>query len=57
VDLEAQTVDEFSFEIDPEVKRRLLNGLDDISITLQHDDEIAAYERDRERVGPVTTSL
>jgi 3-isopropylmalate/(R)-2-methylmalate dehydratase small subunit len=57
VDLEAQTVDEFSFEIDPEVKHRLLNGLDDISLTLQQVDAIDAYERERERVGPVTTSL
>jgi 3-isopropylmalate/(R)-2-methylmalate dehydratase small subunit len=57
VDLEAQTVDEFSFEIDPEVKHRLLNGLDDISMTLQQVDLIDSYERERERVGPVTTSL
>jgi 3-isopropylmalate/(R)-2-methylmalate dehydratase small subunit len=57
IDLDAQTVDEFSFEIDPEVKHRLLNGLDDISMTLQKSDLIDAYERDRERVGPVTTSL
>jgi 3-isopropylmalate/(R)-2-methylmalate dehydratase small subunit len=57
VDLEAQTVDEFPFEIAPEVKHRLLNGLDDISVTLQQEDKIAAYEQERERVGPVTTSL
>jgi 3-isopropylmalate/(R)-2-methylmalate dehydratase small subunit len=57
VDLEAQTVDEFSFEIEQEVKHRLLNGLDDISVTLQDEDKITKYERERERVGPVTTSL
>jgi 3-isopropylmalate/(R)-2-methylmalate dehydratase small subunit len=57
VDLEAQTVDEFRFEIDQEVRHRLLNGLDDISVTLQQEDRIAAYEQERERVGPVTTSL
>jgi 3-isopropylmalate/(R)-2-methylmalate dehydratase small subunit len=57
IDLEAQTVDEFGFEIDEGVKHRLLNGLDDISLTLQQADLIDAYERDRERVGPVTTSL
>jgi 3-isopropylmalate/(R)-2-methylmalate dehydratase small subunit len=45
------------FEIDPEVKRRLLNGLDDIALTLQRDEEIAAYERERERSGPATTAL
>ncbi|WP_372788424.1 3-isopropylmalate dehydratase small subunit [Paraconexibacter sp.] len=57
VDLEAQTVDEFPFEIDQEIKRRLLGGLDDISITLTKSDAIDAYERDRERVGPVTTEV
>jgi 3-isopropylmalate/(R)-2-methylmalate dehydratase small subunit len=57
IDLEAQTVDEFRFEIDAEVKHRLLNGLDDISLTLQQEDAIAVYERERERQGPVTTAL
>jgi 3-isopropylmalate/(R)-2-methylmalate dehydratase small subunit len=46
-----------SFDIDPEIKHRLLNGLDDIALTLQQDDAIATYERDRERFGPVTTAL
>jgi 3-isopropylmalate/(R)-2-methylmalate dehydratase small subunit len=47
-----------SFEIDPQVKHRLLNGLDDIAVTLDEgSDAIAAYERDRERTGPVTTAL
>jgi 3-isopropylmalate/(R)-2-methylmalate dehydratase small subunit len=46
-----------SFDIDPEIKHRLLNGLDDIALTLQQDDAIAAYERDRERSGPVTTAI
>ena len=46
-----------SFDIDPEIKHRLLNGLDDIALTLQQDDAIAAYERERERSGPVTTAL
>ena len=45
------------FEIDPEIKHRLLNGLDDIALTLQQADAIAAYERERERSGPVTTAL
>ncbi len=57
IDLEAQTIDEFAFAIDPEIKHRLLNGLDDISVTLQDEPAISAYERDRERVGPVTTAL
>jgi 3-isopropylmalate/(R)-2-methylmalate dehydratase small subunit len=46
-----------TFEIDPEIKHRLLNGLDDISITLQNAAAIDAYERDRERSGPVTTAF
>ncbi len=45
------------FEIDPEIRRRLLEGLDDIGVTLGEEGEIAAYERDRERSGPVTTAL
>jgi 3-isopropylmalate/(R)-2-methylmalate dehydratase small subunit len=49
-----------SFEIDPDVKHRLLNGLDDVAMTLQQDDAISTYEHDRERagwVGPDTSSL
>jgi 3-isopropylmalate/(R)-2-methylmalate dehydratase small subunit len=57
VDLEAQMVDEFHFDIDPEVKHRLLNGLDDVSMTLQQEDRITTFEQERERVGPVTTAL
>ena len=45
------------FELDPERRRRLLDGLDDIAITLQAEDAIAAFEREREREGPVTTAL
>jgi 3-isopropylmalate/(R)-2-methylmalate dehydratase small subunit len=59
IDLEAQVVRfdgrEAEFEIDPEVKRRLLEGLDDIGVTLQQEDAIDRYERERERLGPVTT--
>jgi 3-isopropylmalate/(R)-2-methylmalate dehydratase small subunit len=46
-----------SFEIDPDVKHRLLGGLDDIGLTLSLEDAIATYERDLERPGPVTTAL
>jgi 3-isopropylmalate/(R)-2-methylmalate dehydratase small subunit len=45
------------FELDGETRRRLLNGLDDIAVTLQDVEAIDAFERDRERAGPVTTSL
>lgn len=47
IDLEAQTVvagDTYSFDVDAERKRRLLNGLDDIGLTLQHKDKIKAFE-------------
>jgi 3-isopropylmalate/(R)-2-methylmalate dehydratase small subunit len=53
IDLEAQTVrlqgEEWSmhFEIDPFLKHCLLNGLDDISLTLQSDAEISAFEARR----------
>jgi 3-isopropylmalate/(R)-2-methylmalate dehydratase small subunit len=46
-----------SFEIDPEIRRRLLEGLDDIGVTLRSQAQIDAYEAERERPGPVTTSL
>ena len=45
------------FELDAETRRRLLNGLDDIAVTLQDVGAIDSYERSRERVGPVTTAL
>ena len=35
---------ELPFEIDESTRHRLLNGLDDIGLTLQHEDAIAAYE-------------
>ena len=48
-DLPAQTLtgsDGFacSFKIDPDRKRRLVEGLDEIGLTLQHESDIAAYE-------------
>ena len=61
IDLEEQEVSfagrQLQFDIDPETARRLLEGLDDIGVTLQQDDAIDRYERDRERPGPITTSL
>jgi len=61
IDLEAQEV-EFAgtvarFELDPEIKHRLLNGLDDIALALEREQDIAAFETERERPGPVTTAL
>jgi 3-isopropylmalate/(R)-2-methylmalate dehydratase small subunit len=61
VDLDAQTVAfgerTARFDIDPDIKHRLLNGLDDIAMSLEREKEIDAYERDRQRSGPVTTAL
>jgi 3-isopropylmalate/(R)-2-methylmalate dehydratase small subunit len=45
------------FELDAERRHRLLNGLDDIALTLQQDEAIEAYEAKRERPGPVTLNL
>ena len=40
------------FDIDAFRKHCLLNGLDDIDLTLQHVDEIRAYEARRQQVAP-----
>ena len=51
VDLESQKVTtednakSFNFEIDPFRKHCLLNGLDDIGLTLEHVDEIKLFEQ------------
>lgn len=49
VDLEAQLVSspagDFSFDIDPEVKHKLLHGIDDIMETMMHQAGIEAYEK------------
>lgn len=57
VDLEAQVVrtpdgKEYAFEIDAFRKHCLLNGLDDIGLTLQDADAIRAYEEKRKAVAP-----
>ena len=64
IDLDAQEVrfggppaHVVSFEIDHEIRRRLLAGLDDIGVTLGAEQRIATYEDTRERFGPVTTAL
>ena len=43
----ASSAGEFPFDIDHEWKRKLVEGLDDIGITLQYEDLIAAYEKQR----------
>jgi 3-isopropylmalate/(R)-2-methylmalate dehydratase small subunit len=61
IDLEEQEVSfagrQVPFEIDAEIARRMLEGLDDIGVTLQQEEAIASYESERERSGPVTTAL
>src|SRR5918998_1946916 len=61
IDLEEEVVRfggrEVPFDIDPDIRHRLLNGLDDIGITLQAGAAIDRYEAERERPGPVTTTL
>ena len=57
IDLEAQTVScegekIADFEIDEFRKHCMLNGLDDIGLTLQHADEIRAYEEQRRQNAP-----
>jgi len=49
IDLEAQTITQpdgtvYAFEVDSFRRHCLLNGLDDIGLTLQHLDEIKAFE-------------
>ena len=62
IDLAAQTVTwdtgSARFEIDPGVKHRLLNGLDDIAVTLQEEGLVDAFEASGAADGgPATTSL
>lgn len=57
IDLQAQTVttpagESFGFEIDAFRKHCLLNGLDDIGLTLQESDAIRAYEARRAEEAP-----
>lgn len=57
IDLHTQTVqtpsgEAFSFEVDAFRKHCLLNGLDDIGLTLEHADLIRAYEAKRREEAP-----
>ncbi|BGP40433.1 3-isopropylmalate dehydratase [Rhodotorula kratochvilovae] len=57
VDLPKQVVrrpngEEFAFEVDGFRKHCLVNGLDEISLTLAHDAEITAYEQKRSQLWP-----
>jgi len=57
VDLEAQTITtpdgkSINFEVEEFRKHCLINGLDDIGLTLQHVDEIRRYEAKRQQEAP-----
>jgi 3-isopropylmalate/(R)-2-methylmalate dehydratase small subunit len=57
VDLPSQTIttkfgEKIPFDIEPTRKHRLLNGLDDIGLTLQHSEAIHAYEIRRRKEAP-----
>jgi 3-isopropylmalate/(R)-2-methylmalate dehydratase small subunit len=61
VDLESQTIADasgtsFAFEMDSFVRHCLLNGLDSIALTLQHEDAIGAFE-ERTAQPVATTAL
>jgi 3-isopropylmalate/(R)-2-methylmalate dehydratase small subunit len=53
VDLEARTAGGFAFEIDDFSRECLLEGLDDIALTLRDEDAISRYER--AHVAPMST--
>ena len=60
IDLETQTVRVGGdwvrkFEVDSFVKHRLLNGLDDIGLTLEQEDDITAFEAERDTLKPDTS--
>jgi 3-isopropylmalate/(R)-2-methylmalate dehydratase small subunit len=59
VDLESRTVSapgiEANFEMDDFTRWRLLNGLDDIGLTLRHDEMIGTFERTRSPLLPAVT--
>ena len=56
IDLEAQSVGiaarHFGFQIDPVHRLQLINGWDDIDLTLRHSEQIAAYRTRRVAAGP-----
>jgi 3-isopropylmalate/(R)-2-methylmalate dehydratase small subunit len=56
VNLETQKLvvdgEEIAFDVDSFRKHCLLEGLDDIGLTLQHVDEIRAYEEKRKQTAP-----
>ncbi|MDC1449499.1 3-isopropylmalate dehydratase small subunit [Candidatus Thioglobus sp.] len=56
IDLHDQSVTtdthSFEFNVAPERKRRLINGLDDIGLTLQYEDQIRLFEKEHFKKHP-----
>ena len=57
VDLENQTVttpagNDFEFEVEPFRKHNMLNGLDDIGLSLLHEEKITAFEAQQKQSMP-----
>ena len=57
IDLESQTITgpdggEVTFELDAFKKHCLLNGLDDVGLTMEHEDKIASFEDGRKTSQP-----
>ncbi len=50
--VETEENTKFKFDIEAGLKERLLEGLDDIGLTLNHEDEIHKYEQNRKKVAP-----
>jgi 3-isopropylmalate/(R)-2-methylmalate dehydratase small subunit len=61
VDLDRQIVSfggrQVPFEINADTRQRLLEGLDDIALTLEHAEEIERFERKRPETGSLTTAV
>jgi len=63
IDLQSQTVSTADgsfvrrFEVDPFVRRNLLEGLDDIGLTLLDEAKITAFEAERPNLYPTTAGL
>ncbi len=57
IDLESQTITgpdggEITFEVEEFKKHCLLNGLDDVGLTMEHEDKITSFEDDRKVTQP-----
>ncbi len=53
VDLESRTAGGFPFELDDFSRKCLLEGLDDVALTLQQEEALAAYEASH--AAPIST--